>query len=41
MFAGDYTTIGKRWDLHPRIIKGSLNAHLGASEEIARHNRRD
>ncbi|KAI9878965.1 MAG: hypothetical protein M1830_010019 [Pleopsidium flavum] len=40
MFEGEYTTIGKRWDLHPRVVKGSLNPSLPTvlphvEEEIA------
>ena len=29
MFEGDYTTIGQRWHLHPRVIKTTLNTQLG------------
>ncbi|KAJ4349461.1 uncharacterized protein N0V89_008076 [Didymosphaeria variabile] len=40
MFEGEYTTIGKRWDLHPRIVKQQLNPSLPVvlppvEEEIA------
>ena len=28
MFEGNFTTIGVRWHLHPRVVKGSLNARL-------------
>lgn len=28
MFEGKYTTVGKRWSLHPRIIKHKLNPQL-------------
>lgn len=29
MFEGEYTTIGKRWHLHPLVIRASLNGQLG------------
>ncbi|KAF2677434.1 putative cytochrome P450 [Lentithecium fluviatile CBS 122367] len=28
MFEGEYTTIGKRWNLHPRVVKQQLNPSL-------------
>jgi hypothetical protein len=28
MFEGEYTTIGKRWNLHPRVVKHQLNPSL-------------
>ncbi|KAL5425799.1 hypothetical protein PMIN05_011857 [Paraphaeosphaeria minitans] len=30
MFEGEYTTIGKRWNLHPRVVKHQLNPSLPA-----------
>jgi len=28
MFMGDYTTIGRKWHLHPAVVKRDLNSHL-------------